>query len=154
MKPQRENVNEPRRSDVSAWDCVPYAGELLQSWFQDSWEVNQREREREVESFNDQKSVHNRRGSWQSTNCSFSRYHKTGLGPNQPESRREEKGQCFRKWEGLEERTGNSREHICCTNQSLSTPYKLTCIQNSWQESVLTDKIIKHIFSGSTVNFP
>ncbi len=33
-------------SDVSAWDCVPYAGELLQSWFQDSWEVNPTSRER------------------------------------------------------------------------------------------------------------
>lgn len=36
--------------------------------------------------------------------------------------RRERKGQCFGKWEGLEERTGNRREHSC-SNQSLSTPY-------------------------------
>lgn len=42
--------------------------------------------------------------------------------------RRERKGQCFGKWEGLEERTGNSREHSCClkplhTIQTHKSPY-------------------------------
>jgi len=84
------------------------------------------DRTREIESFNDQKSVYNRRGLWLSTNCSFSFDHKRGLGPNQPETREQMKcGQerkkraVFWKMRGFGERTWNRKEHS--SNQSLST---------------------------------